>query len=173
MKYRGIVFDKDGTLLDFNRTWLPVYRYAAREFAEGDVVLEELLLTQHGFEPERNRFIGGSLLAAGNNRQIAIAWASQINKPDQVEHIGSQTREYAKFRRAITPIAGVPGEIENQASPGRQLAVALRAICGAMSVRENVPTPKLHLIRCAHRDGMHLSARQAGVARLNWGLASR
>ncbi len=62
MKYRGIVFDKDGTLLDFNRTWLPIYRYAAKEFAEGDADLEDLLLTKHGYEPDRNRFVGGSLL---------------------------------------------------------------------------------------------------------------
>jgi len=36
MKYRGILFDKDGTLLDFNRTWLPIYLQAASEFADSD-----------------------------------------------------------------------------------------------------------------------------------------
>ena len=28
MRYKGIVFDKDGTLLDFERCWLPVARHA-------------------------------------------------------------------------------------------------------------------------------------------------
>jgi phosphoglycolate phosphatase len=60
MSYRGILFDKDGTLLDFNRTWLPIYLHAANEFAAGDAALAGQLLSQHGFDPERQRFIGGN-----------------------------------------------------------------------------------------------------------------
>ena len=75
MNYRGILFDKDGTLLDFNRSWLPVYRHAALVFADGDAHLAERLLSDHGYDAGSSRFIGGSLLAAGNNRQIAVAWA--------------------------------------------------------------------------------------------------
>ena len=93
MKYRGIVFDKDGTLLDFNKTWLPIYLYAAVEFAEGDRQLADRLLTQHGFAAAQDRFIGGSLLAAGNNRQIAEAWAIQLGKTDQVEATSQRLNE--------------------------------------------------------------------------------
>ena len=126
MKYRGIVFDKDGTLLDFNRTWLPVYRYAAQEFAEGDAVLEDLLLTQHGFEPGLNRFLGGSLLAAGNNRQIAGAWADQINEPDQVEHISSRLHEIFHQQGALhaTPVKHLANTLRQLRQSGKKLGVA-------------------------------------------------
>ena len=126
MKYRGIVFDKDGTLLDFNQTWLPVYRYAAREFAEGDAVLEDLLLTQHGFEPGLNRFIGGSLLAAGNNRQIAHAWADQINKPDQVEHISARLHQIFHQQGALhaTPVKHLANTLRQLRQSGKKLGVA-------------------------------------------------
>ena len=126
MTYRGVVFDKDGTLLDFNRTWLPVYRYAAREFAEGDAVLEDLLLTQHGFEPGFNRFIGGSLLAAGNSRQIAGAWADQINKPDRLEHISARLQEIFHQQGALhaTPVEHLADTLRLLRQSGKKLGVA-------------------------------------------------
>jgi len=126
MKYRGIVFDKDGTLLDFNRTWLPIYLYAAQEFADGDAGLAESLLTQHGFDRGKNRFIGGSLLAAGNNQQIANAWAVQIDKPDQVETISKQLHQIFNDQGAIqaTPVRQLAGTLRQLKQSGRKLGVA-------------------------------------------------
>lgn len=126
MKYRGIVFDKDGTLLDFNRTWLPIYVYAAQEFAEGDTELAESLLTRHGFDRSNNKFIGGSLLAAGNNQQIADAWAVQIDKPDQAEAIGRQLHRIFRDQGAIqaTPVKQLANTLRQLKQSGRKLGVA-------------------------------------------------
>jgi phosphoglycolate phosphatase len=126
MKYQGIVFDKDGTLLDFNQTWLPIYLYAAQEFAEGDAELAESLLTQHGFDRSKNRFIGGSLLAAGNNQQIANAWAVQIDKPEQVETISRQLHRIFHDQGAIqaTPVKQLANTLRQLKQSGRKLGVA-------------------------------------------------
>ena len=126
MKHQGILFDKDGTLLDFNQTWLPIYLYAAREFADGDAELAESLLTQHGFDRTNNKFISGSLLAAGNNQQIADAWSIQIDKPDQVEAISSQLHEIFRDQGAIqaTPVKQLASTLRQLKQSGRKLGVA-------------------------------------------------
>ena len=126
MKYRGIVIDKDGTLLDFYRTWLPIYLYAAQEFAEGDAGLAESLLTQHGFDRSKHKFIGGSLLAAGNNQQIADAWAVQMGKPDQAEAIGTQLHRIFRDQGAIqaTPVKQLANTLRRLKQSGRKLGVA-------------------------------------------------
>lgn len=126
MKYQGIVFDKDGTLLDFNRTWLPIYRYAAEEFALGDDDLANRLLSQHGFDSGTNRFSGGSLLAAGNNQQIADAWAELIGRSDAVASISSRLHEIFHQLGAVhaTPVKRLADTLKRLKQPGRKLGVA-------------------------------------------------
>jgi len=126
MKYHGVVFDKDGTLLDFNRTWLPIYRYAVHEFAAGDAGLAEQLLVQHGFDTQRNQFQGGSLLAAGNNQQIAEEWARQLGKPQEVEALSQRLNQIFHERGAIeaTPVANLASTLRQLKAAGLKLGVA-------------------------------------------------
>ncbi len=71
---RGILFDKDGTLFDYHRTWMPLNHQAARITARGDESLARDLLVAGGWDPDKDTVAGGSLLAAHTNREIAEAW---------------------------------------------------------------------------------------------------
>lgn len=73
---RGVLFDKDGTLVDFQRTWGPINRRAALMAAGGDVALAERLMTVGGMDPDTLTTRGDSLLAASSTTEIAQAWAA-------------------------------------------------------------------------------------------------
>ena len=49
-KIKGIVFDKDGTLLDFHGTWMPKLRAAVSELANGDANVALTMLEIVGFD---------------------------------------------------------------------------------------------------------------------------
>jgi phosphoglycolate phosphatase len=79
---RAILFDKDGTLFDFHKTWMPGYRAIAAEVARGDVALTVRLLAATGLDPETGELDPASALAAGSNAEIAELWAAVVHLGD-------------------------------------------------------------------------------------------
>ena len=67
----GILFDKDGTLLDYVKSWVPVNYELARIAARGDECLARVLLQAGGMDPDTGHVAPDSLLAAGNTVEIA------------------------------------------------------------------------------------------------------
>jgi phosphoglycolate phosphatase len=82
---KGILFDKDGTLVDFHATWGPAYRRGAQLFVGGDPALTDRLLVAGGWNTKTGRVAEGSILAAGTNAEIAETWLAALpegRRPD-------------------------------------------------------------------------------------------
>jgi phosphoglycolate phosphatase len=75
---RGILFDKDGTLIDYARTWVPIHRDVANFAAGGDPTLAAELLQRFGQDPQTDEVTPGSVLAAGSIYDIAEAFAAHL-----------------------------------------------------------------------------------------------
>ena len=78
MAIRGILFDKDGTVIDYWRTWLPINREVALFAAGGDAGLAAELLRRGGHNPESDQITAGTVLAAGSVDDIAEAFAAHL-----------------------------------------------------------------------------------------------
>jgi phosphoglycolate phosphatase len=75
-RIKAILFDKDGTLLDYHATWAPVNELAADHAARGVADLKQRLLTVGGLDSATGHYRAGSLLAAANACEIAAAWVA-------------------------------------------------------------------------------------------------
>ena len=74
----AILFDKDGTLLDFHATWLPKGRELLEKLCAADDALMSRLMVKAGYDAASGRILSGSILAAGNNLDIAQVWAPEL-----------------------------------------------------------------------------------------------
>ena len=78
MAIRGILFDKDGTLLDFEATWAPLYRRLSLDLADGDQERAQALLVAGGLDPASGRMQAGSVLGAGTTFDIVRLWFPEL-----------------------------------------------------------------------------------------------
>ena len=78
----AILFDKDGTLYDFYKTWGALTEQAALLVADGDAKRARFLLENSGKDPATGKYSPSSPIAAGSNRQIVEVWCGLIERAD-------------------------------------------------------------------------------------------
>ena len=123
---RGLLFDKDGTLFDFNATWMPLYLETANEVAGGDKTLALKLLVESGYDEASQRLDPRSPLAAGTNAQIAEIWAQVAGGAWSVARL---TRRFdANFAKSMemrpTPVTDLASLFGRLKAKGLKIGVA-------------------------------------------------
>ncbi len=121
---KAVLFDKDGTLLDFHATWSPILREVALDLTDGDAEEAFRLLKIGGFDTERDHILPGSVLAAGNSDDLVSLWypdATEGNRRALRQRIDGLARA-----RAVTsvPVDGLADTLDALAGAGYALGVA-------------------------------------------------
>ncbi len=75
---KAILFDKDGPLVDFDRTWRAVAENLALEAAGGNRSQAAALLELAGFDPGTDRVRADSPIASGTSADIVGLWYPQL-----------------------------------------------------------------------------------------------
>jgi phosphoglycolate phosphatase len=105
---RGILFDKDGTLLNFEATWTPLLKRLALQAAGGDPDRAARLLDEGGLDAATGKFRAGSVIGAGTNALIVELWHPQLAGPELAAAIVSMDRAALEHgSKHSVPIPGV------------------------------------------------------------------
>jgi phosphoglycolate phosphatase len=117
MAIKGILFDKDGTLIDSESTWVPFYKnLLKREKALPDADIDAHMVAA-GYELETDSFRGGSMLAAASTRQLVEFWWPD-DSPEAHHAITTRIQDES-IDVSLKYIEAVP-----------QLASTLETLCG-------------------------------------------
>ncbi len=120
-KIKGLLFDKDGTLFDFTRTWESFTAAVLRRLGRDETHATQL---GHaiGFDLETRLFAPSSVVIAGTPREIAEALETQLPGQDVPELIEVLNTEAARAPQSeVVPLAAFLSDLRNQ---GYKLGVA-------------------------------------------------
>jgi phosphoglycolate phosphatase len=125
MKIQGILFDKDGTLIDVNATWVPIYREALKQLFATDDAGAERLMEVAGYDRATGKLKAGSPLAGGTNREIAAIWWPELKGAALDAHLDHLEQRFAQLVRdklvPLMPLEPILGELR---AMGFKLGVA-------------------------------------------------
>ena len=132
---RAILFDKDGTLLDFERTWTPLLKRMALEAARGDPARAAELLEAGGFDAEQGKFRSGSVVAAGTSELIVRLWHPRLHGAAFSAKVEKMDRVFAAHGGAHSvPIDGASVALDLLAARGFVMGVATNDATHAATV---------------------------------------
>lgn len=122
---RAVLFDKDGTLVDFDRTWAGTMMAGARDFADGDETLALKLCEAVGWESARGTFAPDAFFANNPNAAIAERWRELTAKPFTAHDSGRLDAIFARaILESVTPLGDLAGTVARLRARGLVLGVA-------------------------------------------------
>lgn len=80
MAIKGILLDKDGTLIDFDATWGPAAYEVMRTLAAGDPDRFAALVAASHYVLDERRFLPSSPLLAGSSASYGPLWAEALGR---------------------------------------------------------------------------------------------
>lgn len=120
----AILFDKDGTLIDYHKSWSAVNRAAAALAARGDSAMAERLLEIGGFDLGQGRTKPDTLLAAGSAADIARAWHSE-GSPIAVDELERALDDlFQDVVATAVPVTDLAGLFTRLKARGYRLGIA-------------------------------------------------
>lgn len=125
VKIRAILFDKDGTLLGFNVTWLDFVKEIALKAADGVAEKSLRLLEAAGYDHDSATFRPGSPVAAGTNADIIEALYPALSGTERQGLVVAADAGSARVAsEKAAPLPGVIDALNDLKSSGYRLGVA-------------------------------------------------
>jgi phosphoglycolate phosphatase len=121
----GVLFDKDGTLIDFDGTWGPTTHAVIHALAKGEAALMQAQADVLHFSLEHRRFLPTSPLIAGSSASYGELWGGALGRSDFAElkkEIDLMTA--VESLKALTPIGNPAEVLDRLRNMGLRLGIA-------------------------------------------------
>lgn len=119
-----LLFDKDGTLVHFDRTWGPAAGAVMRTLAAGDArALARLEAVSH-YLPDEERFLFTSPLVSGSSAHYGPLWADALDRPATEDFLARIDALFAREGLAcLTPIGNPKATLARLSADGFRLGI--------------------------------------------------
>jgi phosphoglycolate phosphatase len=79
MRYKAILFDKDGTLIEADGSWVPFYRSVLMRLKDLDENGANQAMALAGYDHATGRTFAGSVMAGGTTDQLVDIWWPELH----------------------------------------------------------------------------------------------
>src|SRR5437764_5847901 len=119
MPIRAILFDKDGTLVDFQRTWGPATHTVLTKLSDGDSAIFDRLCAVSLYDAVERRLLPGSPVVIETTYGYGKLWAEVLGVPLNPEFVDRIDGMYFQTTLDdLTPIGDVKALLSNLALRG-------------------------------------------------------
>jgi phosphoglycolate phosphatase len=124
MPIRAILFDKDGTLVDFQRTWGPATHTVLLGLCDGDAAAFERVAAVSLYDAAQRKLLPGSPVVIETTYGYGKLWADALGRPLTAEFVDDIDRRYFQATLDhLTPMGDVNSLLGSLATRGLRLGL--------------------------------------------------